>query len=176
MWCLKCGEKEPGSENHCKTCNFELGSPEKRDGFYLQMMRLTDKVLKDEISTEAYERAIHWGITTMQELSSNLELIEDKMKQFELGELDTSVISRPVRTFREGITTFMEGLEKLRDYSYEKNLTHITKGLPLLKKANNLFINATDTTHYIIGDISKDLESATKEDIQKYIGDNMKNK
>jgi hypothetical protein len=175
MWCLRCGEQEPGQKAHCKTCDFELGLPEQRGGYFAQVMKMTDRVLRDEISIREYERAINIAVNAMDDLSVKLEPVEIKLKELGLDELDVPVVSRPIKYFREGIMTFREGLEKLRDYVHEKNLVSLSLGLPLLKKANNMFLNAANTNQYIIRDVSKELESSSKEDIEKYIDDNLGN-
>ena len=164
MWCLRCGAKEPGPTDKCQVCDNEVGPPEGRIGYFNQMMRLTGELLTEKYSVEEYEKSIQWATEAMDDLGKGLEPLETQMKMMGFDDLALSLVNRPLSSFKEGIQTFHEGLEKLRYYVYEPNQSHLQSGLTLLEKANNLFNYTADTATYMMGDISKNL---SEEDINK---------
>lgn len=174
MWCLRCGIKEPGSGEKCDKCGQEVGPPENRVGYFNQMMRLTGELLTNKLPLEDYEKSIQWATEAMDDLGRGLEPLERQMKMFGFDDLALSLVSRPMKSFKEGIETFHEGLEKLRFYVYEQNQGHLQNGLTLLEKANNLFNYTADTAGYMMGDISKELSQEEIEKVEQEAKERMK--
>ncbi len=163
MWCLRCGNREPGPENFCNECGNELGPVENRVGYFNQMLKLTGELLTNQITIEEYENTIQWATEATHDMLINLEPIEKQMKTAGFNELALTIMSRPIQTYKQGVKTFQEGLEKLRHYVYEQKQSHLHTGLSLLEKANNMFNNTADTTNYMIDDISRTLEEIEAE-------------
>ncbi len=173
MWCLRCGASDPGESDRCQVCESEIGSPDSRIGYFNQMMRLTGELITGKLTVEEYEKSIQWATEAMDDLGKGLEPLENQLKLMGFDELAMSLVNRPLSSFREGIQTFHQGLEKLRYYVYEPNQSHLQNGLTLLEKANNLFNYTADTATYMMGDISKqlspeDIEKARKEAEQRF--------
>jgi hypothetical protein len=169
MWCLRCGERDPGNEAKCKKCKSDLGLPESRIGYFNQIMVLTGELLNKKLETSDYEKSLQWAAEAMDDMGKNLDPIEKQMKMMNFDELAISLMNRPIKSFREGIQTFHEGLEKLRFYTYEQNQSHLYNGLTLLEKANNLFNYTSNTAGYMIRDITKQLPEDQVKSIEKKV-------
>jgi hypothetical protein len=133
------------------------------------MMKLTGDLLTEQLTLEEYEEAIQSGTEAMDDMEKSLEPIESQMKSMGLDDMSMSIVSRPLKSFKEGIRTFHDGLAKLRFYVYEQNHSHLHGGLALLEKANNLFNYTADTTQYMMNDISKGLTEAQKKEVEDSI-------
>lgn len=173
MWCLRCGAKDPGPGNKCQSCENEVGPPDNRIGYFNQMMRLTGQLLTNQLTLEEYEKSIQWATEAMDDLRKSMAPMEEQMEKFGFDELAMSIINRPFNSFKEGIQTFVEGLEKLRFYVYEQNQSHLHNGLTLLEKANNLFNYTANTANYMMGDISKELTEEELAEVDKMVEDQM---
>lgn len=167
MWCLRCGERDPGSDRNCRKCKSDLGPPENRMGYFSQMMVLTGEVLNKKLDQSEFEKCIQWATEAIDDMSRGLDPIEKQMKAMNFDDLAISLMNRPIKSFKEGIQTFHEGLEKLRFYVYEQNQSHLYNGLTLLEKANNLFNYTTSTAGYMIRDISKQLPEEQVKEVEK---------
>ena len=163
MWCLRCGLREPGEGEKCERCDNILGPPENRIGYFNQMMVLTGELLTNQISLDEYEKSVQWATEAIDDMGKGMEPIERQIEMFNFDELSKSLMLRPINSFKEGIQTFQEGLEKLRYYSYEQNQSHLHNGLTLLEKANNLFNYTADTANYMMSDMAKEMD---EEDIK----------
>ncbi|MCE1247856.1 MAG: hypothetical protein LWY06_14535 [Firmicutes bacterium] len=170
MWCLRCGARDPGADEKCGKCGNMLGPVENRVGYFNQMMVLTGELLTNKLSLEDYEKTIQWATEAIDDMGVSLEPIEKQLESSNFDELAISLMKRPINSFREGIETFHEGLEKLRFYVYEQNQGHLHQGLTLLEKANNLFNYTADTANYLIGDIKKNLNEEQIAMVEKNAG------
>jgi len=173
MWCLRCGMREPGPEEKCEKCENTLGPLDNRIGYFNQMMILTGELLTEKLSLEDYEKSVQWAMEAIDDMNKNLDPIERQMDLMGFDEFAKSLMMRPLGSFREGIQTFQEGLEKLRYYIYEQNQSHLHQGLTLLEKANNLFNYTADTANYMMGDMSKDFSEEELKMIDKEVEEKM---
>jgi cob(I)alamin adenosyltransferase len=173
MWCLRCGVRDPGASEKCANCGNSLGPVDNRVGYFNQMMVLTGELLTNKLSLQDYEKSIQWATEAVDDMGKNLEPIEKQVESFNFDELALSLMKRPLSSFREGIETFHEGLEKLRFYVYEQNQGHLHQGLTLLEKANNLFNYTADTANYMIGDLRKNLNEEQIAMVEKEVQANV---
>lgn len=167
MWCLRCGSREPGLDEKCCHCSNNLGPADSRIGYFNQMMVLTGELLTNKLDIESYEKSIQWAAEAIDDMNRSLEPVEKQMKLMGLDDLGISLMMRPLTSFREGIQTFNEGLEKLRFYVYEQNQGYLHQGLTLLEKANNLFNYTADTANYMMGDLKKNFSDEQVEAIKR---------
>lgn len=174
MWCLRCGLREPGEAEKCEVCGNILGPPESRIGYFNQMMVLTGELLTTQLSLEDFEKSVQWATEAIDDMSKSMDPIERQIEAFGFDELAKSLMMRPVKSFKEGIETFQEGLEKLRYYSYEQNQSHLHNGLTLLEKANNLFNYTADTANYMMSDIAKEMNEEDLKMIENEVDDRLK--
>lgn len=171
MWCLRCGDRDPGSGDKCRNCGNNIGPVDNRVGYFSQMMVLTGELLTNKLLLEDYEKSIQWATEAVDDMSKSLEPIEKQMKMMGFDELAISMMMKPMSSFKEGIQTFHEGLEKLRFYAYEQNQGHLHQGLILLEKANNLFNYTADTANYMISDIRKNLSDDDIAMVEKQVAE-----
>jgi cob(I)alamin adenosyltransferase len=150
-----------------------VGPPDKRVGYFNQMMKLTGELLTEKLKLEEYEKSIQWATEAMDDMSRSMEPIEQQIKAFGFDDLALSMMNRPLKSFKEGIQTFHEGLEKLRFYVYEQTQSHLQNGLTLLEKANNLFNYTADTASYMIGNIAKELTPEQVSQVEKDVEERM---
>jgi hypothetical protein len=154
MWCLKCGEKEPGDQEKCKTCDYSIGPPENR--LYLhQLMRLTGDLLTGNLTKDAYSIALTNADMMLDDMYKGITSIEGKLNEENLPEAGKHVMSRPMNSFKEGIDVFSSALEELRMYLVDPEEDHLRKGLKLVEKANNTMFYCFEVSQYAMKEIKK---------------------
>ncbi len=154
MWCLKCGEQEPGDQEKCKTCDYPIGPPDNR--LYLhQLMRLTGDLLTGNLDKETYEKALTNADMMLDDMHQGIIAIEEKLSIENLPEAGRHVMSRPLNSFKEGIEIFSSALEELRMYLVDPEEDHLRKGLKLVEKANNTMFYCFEVSQYAMKEIKR---------------------
>lgn len=169
MWCLKCGEKEPGDQEKCRICEYPIGTPDNR--LYLhQMMRITGDLLCGNIDKTAFDKVITNSSKMLDEMHKGLLGIEKKLDFDKLPEAGKNVMSRPMNSFKEGIEIFSDGLDELRLYLVDPEEEHLRKGLKLIEKANNTMYYCFEVSQFAMREIERffpEYETISGEEIQE---------
>lgn len=179
MWCLKCGEKSPGDQDKCKSCEYPIGTPENRL-YLLQLMRMTGDLLCGNISKEDYDKILTNTSKMLDEMHKSFLYIEAKLNVQELPLAGQHVMSRPLNTFKEGIEIFSNAIEELRMYLVDPEEDHLRKGLQLVQKANNTMFYCYEVSQYAMKEIKQYLpesaipsEDAIREELAKSLGEDL---
>ncbi|MDQ7823024.1 MAG: hypothetical protein RDV48_09545 [Candidatus Eremiobacteraeota bacterium] len=177
MWCLKCGDKEPGGGEKCKTCEYPIGTPENRL-YLLQLMRMTGDLLCGNIDKEAYDRILTNTSLMLDEMHRGILAIERKLNFDKLPEGGQYVMSRPLNSFKEGIEIFSNAMDELRMYLVDPEEDHLRKGLKLVEKANNTMYYCFEVSQYALKEIKRFVpeseqptEDLVREELAKTLGE-----
>jgi hypothetical protein len=154
MWCLRCGEREPGDQEKCKKCEYPIGAPENRI-YLLQLMRMTGDLLCGNIDKVAYDQILSNTSKMLDEMHRGVLAIENKITSEELPESGRYVMSRPITAFKESIEIFSEAIEELRMYLVDPEEDHLRKGLKLVEKANNSMYYCYEVTQYAAKEVKR---------------------
>ncbi|GEM_PF-1847263 len=154
MWCLRCGEQDPGEQDKCKKCEYPIGTPENRI-YLLQLMRMTGDLLCGNLTKEEYDRVLSNASKMLDEMHRGVLSIENKMNVENMPENGRYVMSRPMTAFKEGIEIFSSALEELRMYLVDPDEDHLRKGLKLVEKANNTMYYCFEVSQYAMKEIKR---------------------
>jgi len=154
MWCLRCGERDPGEQDKCKKCEYPIGTPENRL-YLLQLMRMTGDLLCGNLTKEDYDQVLSNASKMLDEMYKGILAIENKMNEENMPESGRYVMSRPMTSFREGIEVFSSALEELRMYLVDPDEDHLRKGLKLVEKANNTMYYCFEVSQYAMREIKR---------------------
>lgn len=154
MWCLRCGEQDPGEQDKCRKCEYPIGTPENRL-YLLQLMRMTGDLLCGNLTKENYDQILSNASKMLDEMHRGLLSIENKMNEEKIPENGRYVMSRPMNSFKEGIEIFSSALEELRMYLVDPDEDHLRKGLKLVEKANNTMYYCFEVSQYAMREIKR---------------------
>lgn len=154
MWCLRCGEKNPGDQEKCSSCEYPIGTPENRI-YLLQLMRMTGDLLCGNLNKEQYDQVLTNTSKMLDQMHKGYLYIESKFNVASLPVSGQHVMNRPMSTFKEGIEIFSSAIDELRMYLVDPDEEHLRKGLKLVEKANNTMFYCFEVSQYALKDIKK---------------------
>jgi hypothetical protein len=135
MFCLNCGESRPETAIKCSVCQIDISPMINHRSHVSQLIRIAEAVIRGEEGVEVLESMV-------SQLFQMFDRLEER--QSELKKHVPETCDDLLEQFQEATLLLFDALDELDIYFEDSNSFHITEGIKMLKKAEELHYDSLE--------------------------------